>query len=89
MRAMRSHLMGLLMLLFIVLVAAIFGHAGRSADSSMWTVQTSGIDTNLRGVSIAVFNRRTRARYGTACMCEAARRWIFAAFRHLMRGRLT
>jgi photosystem II stability/assembly factor-like uncharacterized protein len=54
MHVMRRHLMQLLTLLLIVLAAAIFVHAGRG-DSSLWTVQTSGIDTNLRGVSIGTF----------------------------------
>jgi photosystem II stability/assembly factor-like uncharacterized protein len=55
MRDMRRHLMQLLVPLFVVLAVAISVHAGSAADSSMWTVQTSGIDTNLRGVSAAVF----------------------------------
>ena len=40
--------------LFLVLGAAIFVHAGVK-DRPWWTVQTSGIDTNLRGVSAGVF----------------------------------
>ncbi|HEY4951498.1 MAG TPA: hypothetical protein VIH88_14270 [Candidatus Acidoferrales bacterium] len=54
MRGMRRHLMQLLIPLFVVLVAAIFVHAALK-DRPWWTVQTSGIDTNLRGVSAAVF----------------------------------
>jgi photosystem II stability/assembly factor-like uncharacterized protein len=54
MRDMRRHPMRLLAFVFVLLAAAIFVHASRG-DSSMWTVQTSGIDTNLRGVSIGTF----------------------------------
>jgi photosystem II stability/assembly factor-like uncharacterized protein len=54
MRDMRRHLMRLLSPLLIVLIAAIFVRAGVK-DRPWWTVQTSGIDTNLRGVSTAVF----------------------------------
>ena len=54
MRDMRRLLMPLCTLLLVILAAAIFVRAGRG-DSSMWTVQTSGIDTNLRGVSIGTF----------------------------------
>src|SRR5208283_3856216 len=54
MRDMRRLLLQFLTLLFVVLAGAIFVRAGRG-DSSMWTVQTSGIDTNLRGVSIGTF----------------------------------
>ena len=55
MRDMRRGLLQLLTFPSIVLVAAIFIHADGGANSSKWTVQTSGIDTNLRGVSAAVF----------------------------------
>ena len=54
MRDMRRHLMQLLAPLLVVLAAAIFVPAGVK-DRPWWTVQTSGIDTNLRGVSIAEF----------------------------------
>ena len=54
MRDMRRLQIHFFTLLFVILAAAIFVHAGRG-DSSLWTVQTSGIDTNLRGVSIGTF----------------------------------
>jgi photosystem II stability/assembly factor-like uncharacterized protein len=54
MRDMRRHLMQLLAPLLVVLAAASFVPAGVK-DRPWWTVQTSGIDTNLRGVSIAEF----------------------------------
>jgi photosystem II stability/assembly factor-like uncharacterized protein len=54
MRDMRRHLMQLLTPLVVVLASAIFVHAGVK-DRPWWTVQTSGIDTNLRGVSVGVF----------------------------------
>ena len=55
MRDMRRGLLQLLTFPSIVLVAAIVIHADGGANSSKWTVQTSSIDTNLRGVSAAVF----------------------------------
>src|SRR5277367_5144043 len=51
---MRRSLAQLLIPVFVVLLATIFVH-GASKDRPWWTVQTSGIDTNLRGVSIAEF----------------------------------
>jgi photosystem II stability/assembly factor-like uncharacterized protein len=51
MRDMRRLGMPLIASLFVVLAAAIFLRAGGS-DGSWWSVQTSGIDTNLRGISI-------------------------------------
>src|SRR5580658_1668705 len=54
MRDMRRLPVQFVTLLLVFLAAATFVRAGRG-DSSMWTVQTSGIDTNLRGVSAAVF----------------------------------
>jgi photosystem II stability/assembly factor-like uncharacterized protein len=54
MRDMRRRLMKLLTPLLIVLAAVIFVRAA-GGDGSWWTVQTSGIDTNLRGVSVAIF----------------------------------
>jgi photosystem II stability/assembly factor-like uncharacterized protein len=54
MRDMRPHLMQLLAPFFVVLASAIFVHAAVK-DRPWWTVQTSGMDTNLRGVSIAEF----------------------------------
>ncbi len=54
MRDMRRQLMQLLSPLFVVLAAAIFVPPAVK-DRPWWTVQTSGIDTNLRGVSIAEF----------------------------------
>jgi photosystem II stability/assembly factor-like uncharacterized protein len=54
MRDMRRHLMQLLIPLFVVLAAAIFVPAAIQ-DGPWWTVQTSGMNTNLRGVSAAVF----------------------------------
>jgi photosystem II stability/assembly factor-like uncharacterized protein len=55
MRDMRRLLMQFFTLLVVVLAVAIFVHAGRG-DSSMWTVQTRGIDANLRGVSVGTFS---------------------------------
>jgi len=55
MRGMRRYLIRFLIPLFVVMAAAIFVHAAGS-DGSWWTVQTSGIDTNLRGVSGALFS---------------------------------
>jgi photosystem II stability/assembly factor-like uncharacterized protein len=54
MRDMRRHPVQLLTPIFVVLAAAIFVHAGVQ-DRPWWTVQTSGIDTNLRGVSVGTF----------------------------------
>jgi photosystem II stability/assembly factor-like uncharacterized protein len=54
MRDMLRRLTQFLTFLFVVMAAAIFVHAGRD-DSSLWILQTSGIDTNLRGVSIGTF----------------------------------
>ena len=54
MRDMRPHLMQLLAPFFVILASAIFVHAAVK-DRPWWTVQTSGMDTNLRGVSIAEF----------------------------------
>ena len=54
MRDMRRQVAQFLTALFIVLVAAVFVHAGMK-DRPWWTVQTSGIDTNLRGVSAGIF----------------------------------
>jgi photosystem II stability/assembly factor-like uncharacterized protein len=51
---MRRHAVQLLILLSFVLPAALFVRAAVK-DSSRWTVQTRGIDTNLRGVSLGVF----------------------------------
>src|SRR5271163_2176941 len=52
MRDMRRSLTQLLIPLFVVLLAAIFVR-GASKDRPWWFVQTGGIDTNLRGVSVA------------------------------------
>jgi len=54
MRDMPRHLTRLFAPLFVVLAAAIFVRASIK-DRPWWTVQTSGIDTNLRGVSIGVY----------------------------------
>jgi photosystem II stability/assembly factor-like uncharacterized protein len=54
MRDMRRHLVQLLAPFLIVLAAAIFVRAAIK-DRPRWTLQTSGIDTNLRGVSVAEF----------------------------------
>jgi photosystem II stability/assembly factor-like uncharacterized protein len=54
MRDMRRHLMQLLAPFLVVLGAAIFVRAAIK-DRPWWTVQASGIDTNLRGVSVAEF----------------------------------
>jgi photosystem II stability/assembly factor-like uncharacterized protein len=54
MRDMRRHLLPFCTSLLVILATAIFVHASRG-DSSLWIVQTSGIDTNLRGVSIGTF----------------------------------
>ena len=51
---MRRHLIQLLASLLIILAATIFVRAAFK-DRPWWTVQTSGIDTNLRGVSITEF----------------------------------
>jgi photosystem II stability/assembly factor-like uncharacterized protein len=61
MRDMRRRLLQLFTFLSIVPVAAIFIHADGGANSSKWTVQTSGIDTNLRGVSVGVFTDSRQA----------------------------
>jgi len=53
MRDMR-YLMQLLTPFLIVLIAAIFVGAGVK-NRPWWTVQTSGIDTNFRGVSVGTF----------------------------------
>jgi photosystem II stability/assembly factor-like uncharacterized protein len=55
MRDMRRLLMWFGTSVLVILAAAICVHAGRG-DSSLWTVQTSGIDTNMRGVSIGTFS---------------------------------
>jgi len=55
MRDMRRHPMHFLVPLFVVLASAIFVHAALK-DRPWWTVQTSGIDTNLRGVSVGTFS---------------------------------
>jgi hypothetical protein len=54
MRDMRQRLIPFPAPLFVVLAAAIFIPAGVK-DRPWWTLRTSGIDTNLRGVSIAEF----------------------------------
>src|SRR5580704_2667322 len=54
MRDMRRRLIQFLTALLVVLAVVIFVH-GASKDRPWWHVQTSGIDTNLRGVSIAEF----------------------------------
>jgi photosystem II stability/assembly factor-like uncharacterized protein len=54
MRDMPRYLIRILIPVFVVMGTAIFVHAA-GGDGSWWTVQTSGIDTNLRGVSAAVF----------------------------------
>jgi photosystem II stability/assembly factor-like uncharacterized protein len=55
MRGMRRHLLQLLTPFLIVLIAAIFVRAGVK-NRPWWTVQTSGIDTNLRGVSAGTYS---------------------------------
>jgi photosystem II stability/assembly factor-like uncharacterized protein len=55
MRAVRPLFTLILVPLFIVLGASIF-LCSAVDESSQWSVQTSGIDTNLRGVSIATFS---------------------------------
>jgi photosystem II stability/assembly factor-like uncharacterized protein len=55
MRYMRRHLAQFLTALFIVLAAAIFVHAAKK-DRPWWIAQTSGTDTNLRGVSASTFS---------------------------------
>jgi photosystem II stability/assembly factor-like uncharacterized protein len=62
MRDMRSLLAQVLIPLSVILVAAIFVAAG-ATDPPRWTVQSSGMDTNLRAVSIAEF---TDSRQGPA-----------------------
>lgn len=52
MRGVRRLLTRFLALFLVLLAVAIFGGAGDSSGVS-WTVQTSGLDTNLRGVSAA------------------------------------
>jgi photosystem II stability/assembly factor-like uncharacterized protein len=54
MRDMRRYLMQSFTLVLIVMAAVIFVRAGVK-DGPWWTVQTSGIDTTLRGVSVAEF----------------------------------
>lgn len=54
MRDMRRRLARFLVPLLVLLAAAIFVPA-RMKDRPWWTVQTSGTDTNLRGVSIGTF----------------------------------
>jgi photosystem II stability/assembly factor-like uncharacterized protein len=54
MRDMRRYRIRFLIPIFVAMAAAIFVRAA-GGDGSWWTVQTSGIDTNLRGVSIAIF----------------------------------
>jgi photosystem II stability/assembly factor-like uncharacterized protein len=44
-----------LFMVLMVLAISIFVHAA-VGDSSLWSVQTSGMDTNLRGVSVAVYS---------------------------------
>jgi photosystem II stability/assembly factor-like uncharacterized protein len=60
MRDMRRHLIQLLASLLIILAAAIFVRAAFK-DRPWWTVRTSGMDTNLRAVSIAQFMDPHRA----------------------------
>jgi photosystem II stability/assembly factor-like uncharacterized protein len=52
---MRRHLLQLLAPFLIVLIAAIFVRAGVK-NRTWWTVETSGMDTNLRGVSVGTFS---------------------------------
>src|SRR5271156_323456 len=54
MRDMRRYLMQSFTLVLIVMAAVIFVRAGVK-DGPWWTVQTSGIATPLRGVSVAEF----------------------------------
>jgi photosystem II stability/assembly factor-like uncharacterized protein len=54
MRGMRRGVTRFLIPLLFVLAAAIFVRAGVK-NRPWWTVQASGIDTNLRGVSVRVF----------------------------------
>src|SRR5271156_7084510 len=54
MRVMRRVLIQFFTALFVVLTAAIFVRAAIK-DRPWWTVQTNGIDTNLRGVSVGTF----------------------------------
>jgi photosystem II stability/assembly factor-like uncharacterized protein len=54
MRDMRRDSMRYSAALLVVLAAAIFVHGAGGGDSSMWTVQHRGMDTNLRGVSVGV-----------------------------------
>ena len=53
MRGMRRHPTRLLTAIAVVLAVTLIVHASNK-DRPWWTVQTSGIDTNLRGVSIGV-----------------------------------
>jgi photosystem II stability/assembly factor-like uncharacterized protein len=55
MRDMRRYLIRFLIPVFVGMSMAIFVHAA-GGDGSWWTVQTSGFDTNLRGVSGALFS---------------------------------
>ncbi len=55
MRDMRHHLVQFVTLLLLALAVTMFVHVSRGANFSKWTVQHRGIDTNLRGVSVAVF----------------------------------
>lgn len=55
MRDMRRVLMQYLVPLLVVLAAAIFVRAA-GGNRSWWTVQTSGIDSSLRGVSVGTFS---------------------------------
>jgi photosystem II stability/assembly factor-like uncharacterized protein len=54
MRGVQRRWMQFLTPFLLILAAAIFVNAA-GGNASWWTVQTSGIDTNLRGVSIGVF----------------------------------
>jgi photosystem II stability/assembly factor-like uncharacterized protein len=60
MRDVRRDPIQLITPFFIILSAALFIHAVPK-DRPWWTVQTSGIDTNLRGVSIAEFGNSQQA----------------------------
>jgi photosystem II stability/assembly factor-like uncharacterized protein len=55
MRDMSRRLMRLLTYLLVLFAVAIFVHADDGGNSSKWTVQKTGDNTNLRGVSVASF----------------------------------
>jgi photosystem II stability/assembly factor-like uncharacterized protein len=55
MRDMRRYVIRFLIPVFVAVAAAIFV-PGAGGDGSWWTLQTSGVETNLRGVSGALYS---------------------------------